>query len=60
MALSPTVPRTMPGRGRCSAIVVVDDDDGDDIDGDARDDHDSIPHCMFISRKEEDREAGIP
>lgn len=51
----------MPGRGRCSAVVVVvDDDDGDDIDGDDRDDHDSIPHCMFISRKEEDREAGIP
>lgn len=53
-ALSPTTLRTMPGKDRCSVMFVDIDDDNDD------EDHDSIPQCMFISRKEEDREAGIP
>ena len=43
----------MPGKDRSSShgVHVDGDDDGED--------HDSIPQGMFISRKEEDREAGI-
>ena len=50
---SPSIPRMMPGKDRSSShgVHVDGDDDGED--------HDSIPQGMFISRKEEDREAGI-
>lgn len=50
---SPSIPRTMPGKDGSSVMVfmLMVDDDGED--------HDSIPQGMFISRKEEDREAGI-
>lgn len=62
-ALFPTIPRTMPGKDRYSVISVDDDDDDDDDgvdDDDDSEDHASPPQCMFTSRKEEDREAGIP
>lgn len=51
----PSKPRMMPGKDRSSVLGV----DGDGAAAGAGD-HASIPQGMFISRKEEDSEAGIP